>query len=278
MKPNQEFIRLLNNKVTGDPSANYTLSWETDPYPYIPTTLTYSRTSNDYWIARRTSSSSTSHLIQSTQSYDYFGLAGTPNNSLANMIGCNWGITGGSGVYSVEIPVGPILDGSSRAVGNKVLEGDINFYFAWDIAGSTQSYINISTYHYPSMGSYRSTITWYIDGISQKVISTSVAGLKIVWNKNTSVSSLYLSSGGGSYISDSSTYTFWDSYTVSNTNMPFCFYGNILSSTQSIEAFIPQFIVSNHQKRGLTGSSYTQTSNPPPLSQMFDPNVKYGSY
>lgn len=298
MRPNQEFVRLLNNKVTGDPSANYTLSWETDPYPFggatygsndyalimqnaigYPPAVSPYRVTNDYWTYRRTTAGNnqyyyavgltTSFYPSPRASFDaLIGLSGS-NTSLHNMIGCNWGITGGSGEYSLEVMLDYVGD---------CPQSTINHYFAWDISGSTQSYIMVSPYI--QLGINRASVSWYINGSSIKqVILNTKNACKIVWNKFTGVSSLYSSSDYiGQPIKSSTSYTFVDSYTVSNTNAPFCFYGNALSTTQSLTFQASQFIVSNHQKRGITGSSYTQTSNPPPLSQMFNPNTKYGSY
>lgn len=299
MRPIQQVVSML--KDPRDLSGNYIIKMDSE---YLPATnlgvsgVTLSTTDSTYWQIRVDSPSTNLGAHQQTSKTtisSYNGKAGTSNNSLTNTVGCKWGLTGGSGIYSYEIPS---LDeyntyyimytGTwSYLSAHDGSTGPINDYFAWDIQG-IQSYISVnrglsaSTDYTegPPDGSsaFFGTVNWYVNGTPQKTVYTdnSAKSFKIVWNKNDGMSYVYSSSG---YTYSAAGSVLVGTYSITSATVsyksPFCFTG-IVWNTRALlyNLDIIEYgnrTISNYQVNGLSGSNSGAPYSPPPVSQLYSP-------
>lgn len=256
-----------------NPAGNFIISQSDTPSPTMSSPATYSREYNEFWEAAITTTSNTTwpFYVSGYNKIDLNLGTGSSVRSIDNFIGSRWGITGGSGQYSVDIP--------SFEVGSYNYPVEINSYFSFDDVSNTltPTYIVVLGSWYDSNEiSYPTySIVWVENGVSVKTVITNeytnaTAKLKILWDKNTGMSYVYgdnnFPSSTDDYFRLLGTYSFNPTYTQ---KPPYAFVGWIPNDfTWVLEALGP-FIVSNHQIRGLSGSNFGTSSVYPPVSQIF---------
>ena len=258
-----------------DPTTEYLISQNTIVSPTV-STGTYSRVNNDWWEAAVTTTQNTTwpYAGADYQNIDLFLGTGSSITSTDNFLGSRWGITGGSGQYSVEYPAFQIQLGDSS------LEPySINQYFSFDpvTETSTPTYIYIENKYYPSITSMTYSINWVENGVASKnVTGNGYNRFKVLFDRNTNMSYVYgainFPSGTSDYDALLGTYSFdsayvgnapygWVAWLPNNTALTFGY--------STINAYGP-LIMTNYQVNGLTGSNFGGTAGTPDISQRFD--------
>jgi hypothetical protein len=281
MRPNQEFIHLLNNEITKDPNGNYVIYTANQQLPNIGSNNNASASST--WWHMRTKSTNgywTNTVQQSTTSEQiWFGYTGSTNDSTSNCVESLWNIQGGDGVYSFEVSSANSANTYYQDQPGNQYElsvfGGVWHYFFWNYHISTPSYIGYLQSDSNNDAGVQSSVVWVINGVTQKTVNFNGCPLvKIIWNKNTGMTYVYrsaystpaLTNSNGGYGTLVGTYSVATASLTAST--PFCHTGFILGATTSLfYAPLSGNIICNHTGNGLTMSNYNLTSSTPPLTQ-----------
>jgi hypothetical protein len=253
-----------------DPTGNFIISQSDTPSPTMSNPATYSREYNEFWESAITTTTNTNwpYFISDYNKIDLNLGTGSSLISIDNFLGSRWGITGGSGQYSVEFP-GFIQQGFTSSQ-----PYEVNCYFSFDEVANTTTptYIAALGELYEDSGDRVTySVVWVENGVSVKTVTTNRVRLKMLWDKNTNMSYVYGTTNYPSSVDDYltliGTYSFNSTYTQ---KPPYGYVGWLPKSdiTWTLLSNGP-LIISNYQIRGLTGSNFGTSSVYPPVSQIF---------
>lgn len=275
MRPNQQFYNLLGFDGVDQDNHIFKLS----DY-YVPTlyggATTSGTASNDYWEYRVDTDSLTYQFPTGTASaYSMIWGTASGKDAMDNCYINKWGVTGGSGIYSWEIGVPEVCYTSPTFSGATDPINPIIIYIIWDVKSINQTYININIGSDTYCNNSAISCNWFVNGIAQKQNNiNNVRTLKIIWDKNTGLTSIYTSYYP--LLSPSLVYNILGTYSIINDNPPFfvnAAYVAGIYSVSSSSLYGP--IISNFQPNGLTGTNRDVIATPPPLSQTINTSIRF---
>lgn len=294
----QQFVNSLDNNPS--PSDNFIINsyYHKKPlYPFDPGT--YSRVHNMFWVERTTRNTAFNAGYNNFLAKGWYNDTSAPHGAAPIYDNClisKWGMTGGDGTYSIEVPSLSRLESPYIGVGPtpSYQTYPLSQYMIWDSANSAnQTYISLSRGSYTTDGiNWYGTmsVSWYENGSPVKTVNVSHGlgpqyPVKIVWNKSTYMSYVYAGVAPGTGGTTASYYhTLLGTCSINPYLSPFgatnCspFFAQGISTTYSLyqEDMIYSayngnqgICISNWQPYGLTGSSRnTSTPTLPPMSQL----------
>jgi hypothetical protein len=259
---NPENIPMTELPLIG--TNSYTTGWNT---PESKTSTTQSNVFNNYWQIRINTETETQQMKDYT---DWFFFPASSNNEfLDNSISCRWGMTGGSGIYTVEIPALGAFSGINGT------GSQLTHIIAWDLNPTTPTYVYIQD-TLTGAGSSDKSITIIENGVSETnwTISSSF-NTKYHWNKSTNILTIL----SGDFVEDFyNTIVGTYSFTSPSTDEPPIFSYKPELRTDDIiflgnhdnDNVINKYVLTNYDPAGLTGSNIFFTENKPPSSLMIE--------